>query len=92
MSIHLDLHDWQENYAQVKIIHQIMQDALLEDVEASVWERKCMCEWVSLVLVVRKMKSGWALDFLSRFILLSLICRVEPTRQARWGEWWRLNN
>ena len=30
--IHLDLHDWQENYAQVKIIHQIMQeqDALLD--------------------------------------------------------------
>ena len=28
MMIHLDLHDWQGNYVQVKIIlHQIMQDA-----------------------------------------------------------------
>ena len=31
MMIHLDLHDWQGNYVQVKIIlHQIMQDAAPE--------------------------------------------------------------
>ena len=42
MMIHLDLHDWQGNYVQVKIIlHQIMQDA------AAAWrERKSFAAYI----------------------------------------------
>ena len=47
MMIHLDLHDWQGNYVQVKIIlHQIMQDA------AAAWrERKSFAAYILYIYI-----------------------------------------
>ena len=73
MMIHLDLHDWQGNYVQVKIIlHQIMQDAAPT---AAAWrERK------SFAAAYIFTYDAW--KFSPRFNLICLNGRAGPTRQA----------